>query len=821
MATDTFFTASGALFSHWRRHPVQLISLVLGLVAATAMWSGVQALNAHARISYAAAENQLGALDLARLVRRDGAPFTLADYNRTRRAGYAVSPLVEGHIIADGRTFRLLGVEPLSLPVSSALAGLLTPPTPVDDRANRAFNLGFITPPFQLYAAPADRQVLSANAMTLPPILPHARLLPGLLISDIAAASTLLKTSGINAFLLPLEGQVTAEDITSVLGVEVIEIAPPETLDMASLTKSFHLNLTAFGLLSFLVGLFIAYGATGLSFEDRRPLLRTLRCCGVSTRMLAAVLVSEVLIFAMGAGAMGLALGYGLADQLLAGVNTSLATLYRAPVSPSLKVDSWWVASGLMMSAGGALLSAVLVIWRGATIRVAASHQAAMIVAQARKQLLVQALAGMVAAMVAVFALGFGKTLLSAFLVMAGTLLAAALLLPVLMAPVLTLLAHMAKGPVMRWIFADARVQLSGFSLALMALLLALGANIGVGAMVKGFRLTFDSFLEERLAAELYVSAPSRAMAQELTAWLDKRSDVAAVLPSASGRTSLEGWPVEVVGFEDHSTYRDRWSFLDALPDTWDRVAAGTAVLVNEQLARRMGLWAGDSLTINTAMGPWTRAIAGVYADYGNISGQVRAQLKAVLHQFPAARPTALSVRTHSPDSVAKALQARFDIPPERMINQQDLKAFSRGVFERTFAITLALNTLTLSIAGLAIFSSLLTLAASRLPSLAPLWAMGLTRRHLAGLDLVKTLLLAGFTALLALPLGMAIDWIMVSLVNVRAFGWQLPFGVFSADWLRLSLLALGVAAVAGAYPAYRLMRTSPARLIKVFSDAR
>ena len=44
-----------ALLGHWRRHPVELATLLVGLAVATALLSGVQALNAEARASYARA----------------------------------------------------------------------------------------------------------------------------------------------------------------------------------------------------------------------------------------------------------------------------------------------------------------------------------------------------------------------------------------------------------------------------------------------------------------------------------------------------------------------------------------------------------------------------------------------------------------------------------------------------------------------------------------------------------------------------------------------------------------------------------------------
>ena len=56
------------LLSHWRRHPMQLTTLMVGLISATALWSGVQALNQQARISYDRAAAVFGGSRPAMLV---------------------------------------------------------------------------------------------------------------------------------------------------------------------------------------------------------------------------------------------------------------------------------------------------------------------------------------------------------------------------------------------------------------------------------------------------------------------------------------------------------------------------------------------------------------------------------------------------------------------------------------------------------------------------------------------------------------------------------------------------------------------------------
>jgi putative ABC transport system permease protein len=153
--------------------------------------------------------------------------------------------------------------------------------------------------------------------------------------------------------------------------------------------------------------------------------------------------------------------------------------------------------------------------------------------------------------------------------------------------------------------------------------------------------------------------------------------------------------------------------------------------------------------------------------------------------------------------------------------NQASIKAFSLEVFERTFVVTAALNILTLGVAGFAILMSLLTLADLRVPQLAPVWALGLTRRHLGRLELLRAVLLAALVVICAIPTGLALAWVLLSVINVEAFGWQLPMFLFPVEYARLGLYALIAAFLAAAWPALRLMRTPPSALLGVFASER
>jgi len=345
--------------------------------------------------------------------------------------------------------------------------------------------------------------------------------------------------------------------------------------------------------------------------------------------------------------------------------------------------------------------------------------------------------------------------------VLAALLLGAALALPAILERMLSLGQRRARRPLAVWFWADSRQQLSGLSLALMALLLALAVNVGVGTMVESFSRTFISWLDGRLAADVYINASSDTQATEIKAWLRERSEVEAILPGGRADSQMGGAPIEVLGLPDHATYRDRWPLLESTANAWIRLRPGDTGLISEQLARRLKLAIGDRVDVPAPEGNWTLEVVGIYADYGNPKGQIAVNIAALTRRFPGIPQTRMGLRV-APGQIStliSALQGKFGLDDHSVADQATMKAESTRIFNRTFAVTAALNAFTLGVAGVALLTSLLTLGNSRLPQLAPLWAIGLTRQRLAAVELLKTMSVALITTLLALPLGLGVAW--------------------------------------------------------------
>ncbi|MBO0368235.1 ABC transporter permease [Pseudomonas shirazensis] len=811
-----------ALLSHWRRHRLQCFSIFTGLWLATALWTGVQALNSQARSDYARASGVLSGASQTQLVPRQGEHLAQTLYVQLRTRGVQVTPVLEGRLQLSGSTtqaVRLIGIEPLSLPAKMAVAGVQA----------QAFELSaFIDSPGQAWIGPDTLRQLNLqpgerartrDGQLMPPLVLQAELAPGVIVVDISHAQALLGAPGqLSRLLLEKEPPALPADIAAQLMLQT----GGDDGDLQRLTDSFHLNLTALGLLAFVVGLFIAHAAIGLALEQRRGLIRTLRACGVSLRVLLTGLALELGVFALLGGLAGVVSGYLLASLLLPDFAASVRGLYGAQIAGQLSLSPQWWLAGVGVSLLGALLAGVSSVLRAARLPLLVLAQPqAWRLAQGpwlRRQALVALLLGLVA-------LGcweWGNNLTSAFVLLAALLLAAALLLPALLELALAGLARLCRRPLPQWFVADSRQQLPALSLALMALLLALAASVGVGSMTEGFRRTFTGWLDQRLSADLYLTPRDTAQAVQISDWLACQPEATAVLPNWRVEWRLQQWPTQVQGIVDHPYYSNHWPLLEKSAGAWEQLAQGRGIMLSEQLARRLQLGLGDALQLPEPS-PQTMPVVGIYADYGNPKGHLLISADWLRQHWPQATLSnlGLTVASEHLPALKRALGQQFNLDDSRMVEQTTLKRWSAAVFERTFAATAALNSLTLGIAGVALFISLLSLGQSRLGQLAPLWALGVERRRLIWLTLGQTLMLSSFTVLLAIPLGLLLAWCLVAVVNVQAFGWRLPLYVFPGQLLQLAVLGVLTSFLASAWPLWQLARRQPSDLLRQFANER
>ena len=302
-----------ALLSHWHRNPLQLFAYLSGVALATALWSGVQAINLEAKASYKAAAQTLGEGQYDLIRPKQGKTISMADYIALRKSGWLVSPVIDGYF----DNVRLVGMDPLTLPSSFLFAN--------SNLTNSISNN-------DLLESLITNKNTAKNLVSYTQVIFDQNVAPGIAVGDVSLVQKLLKYDEISYLIINPEQplvQRKLKEITPHLNIQSIK----QMTDVSQLTDSFHLNLSAFGLLSFAVGLFIVHSTIGLAFEQRRAMIRSMRSMGLSLRTLIILVTIEMIFFATIGAVIGIILGYLMAGLLLPDVAATLRGLYGANIS--------------------------------------------------------------------------------------------------------------------------------------------------------------------------------------------------------------------------------------------------------------------------------------------------------------------------------------------------------------------------------------------------------------------------------------------------------------------------------------------------------
>ena len=189
---------------------------------------------------------------------------------------------------------------------------------------------------------------------------------PKLAVMDIAQAQSLFGDAGaIHQIDVKLidgadTGAMRAR-LQEHLGPAVRVVTPEQREAQAKgLLSAFQLNLTALSLISLFVGVFLVYSSTQAALVRRREEFGLLRSLGATRRQVFALIITEVgLLGGLGA-ALGLPLGYGVAQANVRVVSATLSNLYLLEEIARLEMTTWLYVLGIGIGVGGAVVGALL-----------------------------------------------------------------------------------------------------------------------------------------------------------------------------------------------------------------------------------------------------------------------------------------------------------------------------------------------------------------------------------------------------------------------------------------------------------------------------
>ncbi len=745
------------------------------------------------------------------------------------------------------RALRLLGVDPIAEPpFRSYLAGedesvdvtamtrLMTQPGAVVLSESLASELGLARGDTLQISAGGRFTAGRLVGVLKPEDNASRQALDDLIISDIATAQEMVglpgRISRIDLILGADEVQPLVEALPQ--GLQLVDVKQENALDQ--MIAAFELNLQAMSLLALVVGVFLIYNTVSFSVVQRRGVLGIMRSLGTTRAQIFRFILLEALILGLIGTVLGLALGIIFGRGALALVSQTISDLYFSVNVQRISVSPWTLLKGAGIGMAACLLAATLPSWEATRTPPAGVMKRSNQEVRARKRLPLVTLCALLLNALGLMLLAVGQSLVLSFgalmcIVVGGALftplalLLSMRLLTPLMGAIFGVLGRLAARAVLR--------SLSRTAVAVAALTIAVSVIVGVSAMIGSFRLTVADWLVNSLGAQIYVSPPLFA-SNNASADVERAvADIARAAPGLRAVSSARHVsviapeypglpPVNLLASDfDIAGDKRRFQWTTAPAGQHQAALADGAVMVSEPFAHRRGIdQSNNRLTLQTESGAVTFQVFGVYFDYSTDQGTVYMAREVYDRYFDDPFVSSLGIFTEPGaeiDAVIDALRASladFDLLVQ---DNASLRAGALEVFDRTFAITVALRMLTMLVAFIGILSALMSLQLEQAREYGVMRATGMTAPQLTRFALLQTGLMGLVAGALALPIGLAMSLLLTYVINLRSFGWTMQFTLQIEHFLEALAVALLASLLAGAYPAWLLGKLKPADALR------
>ncbi len=848
---NVLFRSSARFFL---RHPAQLGLAVTGIALAVAVVVSVDLVNNSARHSFERSTATITGGATHRIIAGPaGLDETLYTRLRIDHGLRATAPIIEARVALEKNTKRealvLLGLDPFaernfrtyagfnnlrSAEGEGALIPLLAEASTVLVDATTATRLGLRANDEADLVTGGRRLPVRVAGIIAETATGSSHTPDNLLVADIATAQELLGMQGRISRI-----DVLLEDGDGTAGNMLQSLLPPgaallpattRTRSVEQMTGAFHTNLTALSLLALLVGMFLIYNTMTFIVVQRRPLLGRLRALGVTRRQLGGIIALEALLMGVAATVAGLVLGVVLAHGLLQVVNRTINEVYELLTDSNLTLSNLSLLKGALLGIAGTLLATIPAALEAMRVTPRQALLRSHMETAARRLALPAAFAGSIAlgAGIAVIRLsghGIGLGFAGIFIIILGTTLLIPLMTVVLMACLKPLLGR-CFGISGRYASESVTASLSRTAAAIAALMIAIATVIGIGLMVNNFRVSVQSWLQQALRAEMYVSLPSAGTTASGFALDAGFADAMQALPQVQAVSSVRRINIEtsrgtteLAAYGLNETAREGFRFKQReAEDIWPDFHEQDTVIVSEPYAWHHALEPDDMLELRTDNGYRSFRVLGVYKDYSSDQGVVSMSRRTYDRHWRDNRYSGFGLYT-LPGTDLEVLRRQVQqLAPERDLWLQDRDRIMRAsleVFDNTFAVTDILRVLAAIIAFIGVFSALMALQMERSREHALLRAMGFLPAQVRRLIISETGLLGLVAGLLAIPVGCLITALLILVINRRSFGWSMELQ-FSAE-IMLQGLALGLAAalLAGIYPAWKISRAQPAEALR------
>jgi putative ABC transport system permease protein len=596
-----------------------------------------------------------------------------------------------------------------------------------------------------------------------------------------------------------------------------VHVAPVQALEEASAypSRSYRVNLNVLALVALFTGGFLVFSAQALEIARRRREHALLRVLGLARRGVLRLVLLEAAALGMLGSLLGLALGVLFANIALraSGGDLGAGMFHGAPrLDVALLPAALYFAAGTAVAVAGALLPARDAAATPAARALKAGDEQAMFDKAAPLALpLVIILGGVILAQLP----AVRELPLFGYASIACLLVGSVALMPRL-SRVLFRLLPLPPSPGLALALAQLRAAPGQAAVSLAAIVASFALMAAMAIMVASFRQSVDDWLATVLPADLYLRTSQEGDTGYLEPGFEERvralPQVARVDFLRASRVLLDAHrpPVALI-------IRDRAALAFPLVEK-AAADASPGVWVSEAVKDVYGHAAGDTLRLPLQGKEVAFTVRGVYRDYARQHGSIlvdRGEYVALTGDRRVNDAAIWLAPGAARAAVMAAVRSLRGGAALEMSDPGEIRQVSLRIFDRSFAVTYAMEAVAVLVGLFGLSSSLGAMVLARRREFGVLRHLGLTRRQIAGMLAAEGALLALTGAAGGLASGAAISLVLVYVVNRQSFNWSIdlhpPYLLLGA----LAAILVVLAVLTALLSAREAMGMGPVRAVR------
>jgi putative ABC transport system permease protein len=624
-----------------------------------------------------------------------------------------------------------------------------------------------------------------------------------LAIIDIAGAQTLFNQVGeisrIDIRLIPgaVPGEVV-RDIAVKLPAGVI-IATPEQTDKqsAAVSRAYRINLTVLSLVALFTGGFLVFSTQSLSVLRRRAQFALYRTLGVTRGELMRALVAEGAVLGLIGGITGAALGLWLAIFALAKFGGDLGSGFFAGTAPTAQW-TWLTLAFFALLGVAAGIAGAFIPARAAVVEAPARAIKANDGEGANTKLpptwVGVALIILSAVLLALPA--FDDIPWLAYAAIAALLLGVLALSPITSTKIIAYLPR-PKNPIAQLSLSHIEKSPGPSSAGITGVVASFSLMIAMLIMVVSFRSSLEQWLVGVLNQDLYVrqgGGNSNALNTSTGAALQalfgvENADFFRYRSVVLDATKPEQPPVALITRPLRDDVLTSLSVLRRAPPETNKEGL-PLIWISEAVADLYRYAPGQIIQIPLDGKTHAVFVAGIWRDYARSFGAMVIDRNVYLKWTADEKINDISLKLTKDVNKANVIAAIRAMPGGDKLDIADaaeIRKFSLAAFDRSFAVTYALEIAAIFVGLAGISATFSAQAWSRRREFGMLRHLGITRREIAALLGAEGALLGVLGAAIGLALGVAIALILIFVVNRESFHWSMELHI---PWITMAILS-------------------------------